>query len=145
MLVLAILGIFAAVGGAGWGLWRFNAYADNRFNHHFFTITSFVAIIGSAVLVAGGRAWWANAQESGSSDPWNGIILMVLGSAGAIALLVRNVWRTNILVGLAGTALQACIFSAVATVGLVSIGISTAGAVLSAVFLVGTPVYILNK
>lgn len=129
MLVLAIMGILAAVGGAGWGLWRFNKYADDRFDHQFFTFNVLVIGVALTLCVTLGRLFWESARHT-AGDPLNGLILMSIGAIGALALMLRNVRRTNVVFGLAGSALQLSMFSVVAALGLAYVAIMVAVAVL---------------
>jgi hypothetical protein len=65
-------------------------------------ITWWVVLIAVIYL---GDAWRLRIAEIGRDKP-EGLILIGLGAAGVIASLVSNVWRTNMVYGIAGTALK---------------------------------------
>jgi hypothetical protein len=99
MFVLHVLAPLLVVTAAWLGLRRFDGYSERRFRHRFLSRHVLLAFFVLGCLLALGRVWWASGVRH-AADPWNGIILMILGSAGALALFALNLRRTSIIVGL---------------------------------------------
>ena len=101
-LVLIIVPILAFI----WLLIRFDRYVFTRFQHRFFTPRAWVLSFVIAVSLCGGHRLWLSARLL-HGDQVNGIVLMTVGVIAAMAVLFRNVRRTNTFVGVLGSIFQA--------------------------------------
>ncbi|MDD9940794.1 MAG: hypothetical protein OXU20_07010 [Myxococcales bacterium] len=118
MTVLTILAYVAAVGAASAALNGLEYYSVKHHRHRFMTRSAFVLVAAAAVSASFGLELWKEAEATGG-DELNGILLMTLGTIAIMARLVWNVRKTNILLGTAGTAVQAGVFGVLTFVGVI--------------------------
>lgn len=142
MFVIEIICALMVFGGLIYAVGWFNAHCSKRFRHKFFTSASFISVLASLLLIFGGKLWYASAAESHGAT-LNGIMLMVLGAAGLVAMVWYNIRRTNLAYGIGGSALQ---IPALAFLAYVSLPILVI-AVIGYIYLVSRaqPVFVVNK
>lgn len=138
MLVITILSIITIALGTVFGIRWFDRYSHERFGHRFFTNRTYLASTAIVLALGGGSMWWESAKRTGD-DPWNGIVLMLVGATAALALFVWNVRRTNVPFGVAGSLFQTVIFGFVGVFGIVVLV-----GFLVAMFM-PRPVYVVNR
>jgi len=145
MLVLTVIASVLALVACALGIQAFEQFSVRRWGHRFFTIGTTLSSAFAIASCAGGRTWWLAAREQ-QGDVSNGYVLMAMGIAVAVVLMVRNVWRTGIVVGAVGSVLQAGVFSLMCTVGLVFVPVAILLGC-ACVMAVGsaTPVYIARR
>lgn len=149
VLVLKVIGVAAGILATVTPLIILERYVSRRHGFSFFSKRAFAAPVIAAASMMGGGYWRYQAQQT-RGDELNGIVLMVLGAAGAVAILVWNIRRAGVLVGTCGTLLQACLsslFCIFASLGLVIllIGLGVYAMVYVAAPLNARTVYVINR
>lgn len=116
MTVLKVLSGLALLSAVVLAFLNFEKYVARQYGFRFLTKSAFLAAAASAALIIGGCYWWEDANRAGG-DTLNGVVLVLLGAGSASMILVRNIQRTNWLVGTSGTAAQAVAFAIAAYLG----------------------------
>lgn len=146
MLVITIVcGLLLFVGIVS-ALSAFERFAARKFNHRFFTVGAFGAAAAALGCIVGGHSWWQAVLEQGG-DPLNGLVLMAIGVIIVIGMLIQNLRRAGLLVGLCGSVLQASVFGVIGSFGLVVLGVGLALSFVGVLALSAgaTPVYVVNR
>jgi hypothetical protein len=102
---LKILAIIVPAALVFWMVSRFDGYAYRRFHHRFFTLRTCFASLGILLLMVHGTLLCFAAQSS-HADPLNGVLVIGLALTAAAAMLVRNIRRTSLGLGVLGSVLQ---------------------------------------
>lgn len=110
MLTLKIItGVVVAVLLLG-ALYNFNQFTTRQFGHRFFGWPPLLAGAAAGWMIFGGIALARDATA-------NGLVLAAAGVAIALALIAFNVRRTNLVVGVGGSAVQMAVYAAVGLLG----------------------------
>lgn len=132
--------IIAALVFAVRGLTLFRRLMQARFGYKFFRIWHFLAIFCGALLIFLGH--WVRSASDPASRGFNGLALMALGAGFVGFLFLENCRKTNLLYGLAGTALELAISPVLFTFSLLCLPVL----ILAAFgFLTAKRVYVANR
>ena len=142
MLVLQIITGLIILAGLLGAFLAFNEHCENKFDYCFFTMTSFLVVGASLIIMWLGNEWrLMSIQENG--DIFNGILVMGIGGIIALFLVYRNFKKTNLVYGLGGSTVQLAVFGALAYFG---VFVLITGLVVFVLASVGVrPVYVVNK
>jgi hypothetical protein len=122
------------------GLALFRRHVQARFGYKFFRIWHFLAIFCGALLIFLGH--WVRSASDPASRGFNGLALMALGAGLVGFLFLENCRKTNLLYGLAGTALEMAISPVLFNVSLLCLPVL----ILAAFgFLTAKRVYVANQ
>ncbi|MCZ4279598.1 hypothetical protein O4H49_02335 [Kiloniella laminariae] len=142
MLVLKIIIGIIILAGAFFSFLTFNNHCNRKFGYRFFTMTSFVIVGASLILISIGHEWRLDALKE-NGDILNGIILMIIGVLISMYLVFKNFKETNFVYGLGGSIVQLSIFGVLTYLGIVVLIITIA------IFIVGNMgaqrVYVVNR
>lgn len=142
MLVLKILGVVVAILAFITALVGFEMHCYKKFSHRFFTMFTYIFTTIAIGLGMIGHYWYQNSLTSGG-DVLNGIVVMILGGLAVLILIFTNFKKTNLLYGIAGSAIQLAIFGILAQISLVLFVILAVGAIIESVS--AKPVYVVNN
>lgn len=117
MLILKIIMVIAAISSLVFGLSRFNLHCSRKFGHMFFTKSMFYATATALAFIVAGCVWRQSAVET-NGDQLNGIVLIVIGTLIAFAMIVGNIRQTNLVYGIGGSIVQLGLFSVLAYVSI---------------------------
>jgi hypothetical protein len=121
VIVLTILAWLTGAAIALAVVHHFEQHAVRRYGHKFFTKGAFAASAVAAGCIVGGWQWWLASRVEG--DPLNGVLLIVLGTCVAAAVVARNVRRTGIAMGTCGSLLQVSVFGVIGYFGLIALAL----------------------
>jgi hypothetical protein len=113
MFILEMIAALVAAVLVLGGVVNFNRYTARRFGHRFFGWGPLLVGAAAVWAVIGGVKW----AQAGSST--EGLALAMGGLAVIALLVVLNVRRTNLVVGLGGSAVQVAAFVVVGLLGAV--------------------------
>ena len=143
MLMLKMLGVFAAISATIAGLYLFNEHSFRRFQYRFFSWKAFFATGAALVLLMGGFWWKTNAAQT-RGDELNGLLLMASAAAIMVVLWFFNFSRTNLLYGVGGSVLQLFVLAQLAYAGIFA-AIVIVPLLIAVAAVVIRPVYVINR
>ncbi|MDX3905613.1 MAG: hypothetical protein QHC78_07985 [Pigmentiphaga sp.] len=117
MLMLKIVGVLAALFLILVILIAFDEHVQEKFGHRFFTKATFIAIVASCLMIAGGYHWHLSALKS-HGDPLNGWVVLGIGAVILIGIAINNVVKTNLAYGIGGSFIQLPLFFAIGYFGM---------------------------
>jgi hypothetical protein len=135
MLMLKIVGALVVLFLVWVALLAFDNHVEGKFGHRFFTKATFIAIVVSCVMIAGGYHWHQAALKS-HGDPLNGWVVVGIGAVILIGIAIANVLKTDLIYGVGGSLIQLPLFVAIGYFGM---PLLIVGAVLSILVAMATP------
>lgn len=117
MLVLKILGGIFVLFSFLLAITIFDEYCDDKFEHRFFNIKSFIILIVIVAMLIIGDNWYENALRD-HGDSLNGLVLMGLGGLILLGLVIYNLSQAGFIFGFIGSVIQVSIFGALALISL---------------------------
>jgi hypothetical protein len=117
MLMLKIVGALAALFLVLAIMATFDGHVQEKFGHRFFTKATFIAIVVSCLMIAGGYHWHLAALKS-HGDALNGWVVLGIGAAILAGIAINNVMKTNLVYGVGGSLVQLPLFFAIGYFGM---------------------------
>lgn len=117
MLMLKIVGVLAALFLFWCALIAFDEHVEGKFGHRFFTKATFITIVVSCLMIAGGYQWHLSALKS-HGDSLNGWVVLGIGAVVLIGIAINNVVKTNLTYGIGGSFIQLPLFLAIGYFGM---------------------------
>lgn len=144
MLVISVIAAVIAVALLVFGLGKFDSFCRRRFGYRFFTRGAFTLAVAALLCLTYGHRWW-HATQADAAAALNGIVLMMIGASVALVLVIRNLRRTDLVIGSVGTALQISVFGVAAWIGMFAL--AAALVLLLLMFGLGAvkPVWVINR
>jgi len=122
------------------GLTLFRRHMQAKFRYKFFRVWHFLAILCGVLLIFLGN--WVHSAFDSASRGFNGLALIAIGTGLVGFLFLQNCRKTNLLYGLAGTALEIAISPVLFNVSLLCLPVL----ILAALgFLRAKRVYVVNQ
>jgi len=125
MAIILILVALGAIVGAFTGMRKFNEHCLAKFDHAFFTKSSFLITTIAYLALSGDISWYLAAIKA-EGELSNPIVLAALGVAGLGYIVWKNIKRTNLSYGIGGTCIQLPLFAVLAYFGVVILAIVAA-------------------
>lgn len=118
MFVISVIGVLLGIGLVWFLGVKCNRYTLERFEYAFFTKSNLIIYGIASLLLLVGFKWYEYATADVNRDIWNGIILMALSALIYLSMIIYNIKKTNLLIGLPLTIIQIVIFSLISTAGM---------------------------
>ncbi len=113
MQVFKIIDAISVIAIGVWMLYVFNKSCKEKYNFHFFTKESFIAVAISFSLVLVGYDWYL-ASVSNNKNTMSGVALIILGANLGLVLIFRNSFQTSFRYALGGLSIQLIILGTLA-------------------------------
>ena len=126
MTVLLILGFVLLIVFAYYLSKKFNAYTYKRFQYEFFEMVS--ALFIAASYVASYIAYYIYDKYTEASTLLNAQVLIVIAIVILVTVVIINIKRTNLIIGIIGSILQLVLYTLVTLYFILIIGSAIASA-----------------